>query len=448
MGSMSYITKNVIRAINKASKEHVYYSPAFSRVRLVSDEKCPTMGMSQNLVMTYNEKFVSEINQDDLSFLCLHEILHYLSRHHERYLKNKHAKDVSFGTHNVAMDLEINQFIDVCDWIKSNGMTLDKFGYPKGKSYEEYLEMLIADIENRINELKQMSNQQNNQQQQNQSGSSNDKNGQGDSNKSDFQKKKDKLLDSLISNEIAKHLPMIDISKAKADMSASKEITNVLNECERIKKEKGIGSAHSFSKEIRTVAKKSYPWKNILKTLLKSKSSAKCSGYDYNMYTKYNRRLSEASKGIIFSTKYTESQEFNLVLGVDVSGSMGDLTSEMYSYIKSIKDKMDDNTVMHITVAECDTEVGNVLEDFNTESRTINSCSGGGTNMDAIIRWVDDEVKTKKRVKPDLIIICTDNEVYWDTPDPEWKNKVVVLTNNVSNSCPYKQYDTIFEKSA
>ena len=79
MGSMSYITKNVIRAINKASKEHIYYSPAFSRVRLVSDEKCPTMGMSQNLVMTYNEKFVSEINQDDLSFLCLHEILHYLS---------------------------------------------------------------------------------------------------------------------------------------------------------------------------------------------------------------------------------------------------------------------------------------------------------------------------------------------------------------------------------
>ena len=110
--------------------------------------------------------------------------------------------------------------------------------------------------------------------------------------------------------------------------------------------------------------------------------------------------------------------------------------------------EMDDNTVMHITVAECDTEVGNVIEDFNTESRTINSCSGGGTNMDAIIRWVDDEVKTKKRVKPDLIIICTDNEVYWDTPDPEWKNKVVVLTNNVSNSCPYKQYDTIFEKSA
>ena len=346
-------------------------------------------------------------------------------------------------------------------------MTPEKFEYPRGKCYEYYLRMLLADKANRENELKKSGKLQEmmdkmqsalqnamsmpgsgDSDDQNQ-GKRNDSNNPGSNSdkptKDPRNMTKEEILDSLIMKDKLK-MAVINLNKASTSSKAKASVDRTNTECENKKNElsgKDIGSDSAFSNLIREVPKKKYSWKEVFRNVLRSKVTTKIQGCDCTTYEKYNRRMTGVSKDIIFGTKYSYRHTYDLVVGVDVSGSMGDLTTEMYSYIKSIKDHLDDDAELHVTIAECDTCVGNVLEDFDTTSRTVNSMQGGGTDMDAIVRWVDEEVSSKKRKSPDLIIIMTDNEVSWDKPNPKWKNKIIVMTNNLSTKCPYKQYDVL-----
>lgn len=466
---MDQVYKMILEASGKVSKKFPYYGPALSRCRYVLDNKhCPTLGMSQNMVIAYNEKFVKSLNADELQMILVHEILHYLSNHHARAkVQDENNPNIIGGheTHNVAMDIEINQYLtDECDYIKDDGMTPEKFGYPKGKTYEEYLRMLITDLEKRKDELsksgklQQMQNSIGQAIQDAMTGSSgssgspgsgstgNDQsNGSGNADPNDCKDptgcSKEEILDSIIAGDILKNTK-VQFSDADESSKATSKVKQVAGACDAAKQRAdGIGNSSSFSALVREVPKKKYPWKSVLKNVLRSRVESKCKGCDCKTYTEYNRRLSGVSKDIIFGTKYSEYKSYDLIIGVDVSGSMGDLTTQMYSYIKSIRDHLSDDAELHVTIAECDTEVGNVLEDFDTETKSVKSCSGGGTDMDAIVRWVDDQVSNKKRKSPDLIIIMTDNEVSWGDPNPKWKNKIIVMTDQPGTHCPYKQYD-------
>ena len=90
---MDELKKKFLTLCGKASKEYIYYAPALTRVRIEKDDdRCSTMSMSPCFVMRYNSEFIKSINDQNLTQLILHEILHYLSKHHQRYNQRIHAE--------------------------------------------------------------------------------------------------------------------------------------------------------------------------------------------------------------------------------------------------------------------------------------------------------------------------------------------------------------------
>lgn len=437
---MDELKKKFLTLCGKASKEYIYYAPALTRVRIEKDDdRCPTMSMSPCFVMRYNSEFVKSISDQNLTQLILHEILHYLSKHHQRYTQNPYKDKISFDAHNIAMDIEINQHLD-SDWITKNGMTYERFKYPKGKSYEEYIYLLYNDVEKRKEELKQQA--KNGKQQQN----GNDENGnQKESDKSSHNMSKEEIIDSLAKGEILKDFCRITMEggdgeltqKDLDNMGIDSSIDELQEMCKKASQDVGKGSGVELVREVKT---KKYKWDTVLRNIVTSKFSTSCFGFDYQTYQKFNKRLSPQSSEIIFPSKYAVSKKLNLVVGIDVSGSMGDLVNEMYARLKSLIETIGFES--SCTVLECDSCIQSVTESFDWSTNKIKSHGGGGTDMEQIPKWVKKEVDERKREEPDLIVIMTDNYVDWDNQGL-YPKKTVVLSDNISDTCPYKQYEVL-----
>ena len=138
---------------------------------------------------------------------------------------------------------------------------------------------------------------------------------------------------------------------------------------------------------------------------------------------------------IIYPARIDYVTELNLIVGMDVSGSMSGLTEKMYGVMKSITDT--DDLTVKITILECDTAVCRVIEDFNLCADEVESTDGGGTDMGAISVWIKEH-----HLDPDLIVIMTDNYTDWNPV--LFEDKTVVLTNHKTEECPYRQFEVVF----
>lgn len=440
------IRKKLLRASMKAANDYLWYSPAFISSRYVEDERVGTLGMDSQLKVHYSVDFIKERgldkNEADLEAILLHEIMHYMSNHHVRYLNNKYRTKLGFDAHNVAMDIEINQHINN-DHINKFGMTAEKFGYPKGKSYEAYIGLLYSDIQK---SMKKQS--QGGEQGKNNSGNGHGSglgNGKGNNKEIDPTNLSGQdIIDALARGEMLR-MSKIDMNGVNEgnQNEVQSQVDGLNSRC--MQRNSGVGDKHVGNELISKVPKKVYSWDKVFRGLIGSVNSKKQLGYDYGTYRKINRRMSAVSNSIIYPSRYEEKQVLNLIIGVDISGSMGNLTEAMYARIKSIMDKIDNDSIVRIL--ECDTEVSKVIENFDYTAATLKVGSGGGTDMDAIIRYTKEHVDKKEWKEPDAIVIMTDNYVDWDTDSTLYKSKVKVLTDNISDSCPYKQFEVILDQT-
>jgi predicted metal-dependent peptidase len=131
----------------KIGNDFPYYSPAITGVRIKQDNKTPTMSINCSLVITYNEEFINKLTEEELTAVVLHEILHYLNRHHERYMNSSLKDTLPFKIHNIAMDIEINELMDN---LPEGAFRAENFGFPERKSYEEYLLLLKEDMQSNV----------------------------------------------------------------------------------------------------------------------------------------------------------------------------------------------------------------------------------------------------------------------------------------------------------
>lgn len=112
----------------------------------------PTMCVTFNkctFYMFYNEKFVEELNFDELKAIIFHELMHVMLNHMQRYKKFSDA-GINPEILNIACDAAINQYLKN---LPSSCVYPASFGAPEGFTFEQYVEFIINKFYNNVKEI-------------------------------------------------------------------------------------------------------------------------------------------------------------------------------------------------------------------------------------------------------------------------------------------------------
>jgi len=377
----------VILAAKEVGEWFPYYYPAATKVRFRKDNKnTPTMRINCSLVITYNEAFINKLTDEELTAVVLHEILHYMNGHHARYMNNPLKETLPFNIHNMAMDIEINEFIRN---LPEDSCRAEIFNFPKRKSYEEYLLLL------------------NNKQGQNSGGT----------------------------DQAQGKMPVDDLILDGYSDDYQEVLNELKEECKESEKSRGTESG---SYDInRRIQKRKYRWEQVFQSILATKTTEVTAGFKYRTFEKANRRYVH-TPDIILPVFIDRKIKISLTIIMDISGSMGDITDKMYGVMKGMIDILD--MEIDITILEVDVGIENIIRGFDLKRDSIKSKEGGGTDMGAGLRYI-----YENKLEPDLIVVMTDSYTPWTDP-PILADKTVVLTNNPdSYDGPYPMYPVEFD---
>jgi predicted metal-dependent peptidase len=193
--------------------------------------------------------------------------------------------------------------------------------------------------------------------------------------------------------------------------------------------EKRVGAGgRNHSLELGDLLSPQVNWREVLREYVKSI----CSGKDASSWRKVNRRF--LSSDTYMPTLVSE-RVGHLAIGVDASGSIGDVLTKFLSEVKAIAEEL---MPERVDLIYWDGEVaGHEEYDSSTVASIVNStkpCGGGGTSPSCVSRYL----KTKG-IKPECIIMLTDGYVGndWGT---EWEAPVLwVIAGNPSAVAPNGQ---------
>lgn len=446
---MSPELTKVLKLALKMRKDFPYYGPVIERVRINETDEVGTAYVSPNLEIRFNPLFLKMcLETNTARGLLLHEMLHYLFKHVYREKHSIRRGICTHEAHNVAKDMEINQYIPR-EELPSSGVFVEEFvkrdgtPFPRGLSYEQYLELLLQNYEDDLDSDSQMSMDGAPGQGQ---GEPQQGNGNGKGSKGNSKSGKPSLKDWMKKKgmKLMMDQPEPEDNEGDSDSNNSQEMTenraidSLIAECEEAEKKSGkqAGDNTSLAQQLMKVNKRPYKWSDIFKAMVLKRVSAIKAGYEAISYQRVNKRMMAQGGSIMFPGHIAYEHKLKLVVGMDVSGSMRSLTKKMYEVMKSIFDYADYD--IDLTILECDTGISNVIENFKATTNNFQSACGGGTDMGAISVYVRDN-----KMDPDLIIIMTDNYTDWDPV--LFKEKTIVMTNNVSEHCPYKQYYVFFD---
>ena len=427
--------KVLLKVAKDLGDKYIYYSPALDHLRFEREDNIQTMGISAKLVLSYNFNFVKSLSHDEVRGVIMHEIMHFLSEHHKRELNSPFYKTVDHMIHNCAMDMEINCRLKKMDNLKlpKDGCFPDNFimpdgskkKFPDGLTYENYLKLIIKELQNFVQQNPQYVS----------------KDGKG---------MKIGMFDKQLSGKGGSGKPDGSLSK-EDDVKQGTEpgggtgytpdTDNLIDDLkdkgeEKVQKSRGTGS--NGSELIRNVEEKKYPWEKIVRNIVMKENGTIAQGYEFKTYKYYNKR----NVGEIINPVWkTREYEMNLIVIMDVSGSMYNIIEDMYKKLKFITHSVNGN--INTTIIETDTEVLNVIKNFDLKARTIRSTNGGGTDL----RCAWDYIANNK-MRPDLIICMSDGYTPWkDKKDANAlidKTVCILSENPDAYSCPYKWFPSEF----
>ena len=99
--------------------------------------------------MFYNEEFVANLEFEELKTILLHEFMHIMLNHMQRYKKFYDA-GISPDVLNIACDAAINQYLkNMPSWAIYPGT----FGGPEGYTFEQYTDFIINKFFNNVKKL-------------------------------------------------------------------------------------------------------------------------------------------------------------------------------------------------------------------------------------------------------------------------------------------------------
>ena len=356
------------QSLSKISKELMLREPYYGFLLIMLNKMwrkdLPTAGVSKNGInyqLAINEEFWTSLSEKHQMGLLKHELLHIAFGHL-----------VSFGSFrnkklaNVAMDMEINQYIDP-DYLPDGGIDIN--------NYEDLNLDKKAGCRYYYDKLQQLKDEK-------------DKNGTCGN------EEMDKLLDNVDSGDVPDHSTweeFDDLSEAEKKL-IEKQIQKVLSDAKEqtIKKRGNVPGEIEGVIIIEEIVKPKFDWRSYVRRF--SGTSTKV--FTKKIRRKENRRYDE-NPGLKIKMKQ------HMLLAIDTSGSVSD--TELTEFMNEIHHIY--KAGVDITIVQCDTSI-NSIEEYKGKNE-LNVKGRGGTEFDPVLDYYNANQK-----KYTSLVYFTDGECY------------------------------------
>ena len=374
------------QSLSKISKELMlkepYYGFFLIMLNKVWRKDLPTAGVSKhniNYQLAINEEFWTGLSDDHKMGLLKHELLHIAFGHLVSFSSFSNKKLA-----NVAMDMEINQYIEA-SWLPEGGINIDDYTdiqLDRKAGCRYYYDQLL-----RLQDEK-------------------DKNGtSGD-------QKMDNLLDNIASGDVPDHSTweeFEDMSEAEKKL-IEKQVQKILQDAKEqtIKKRGNVPGEIEGLIVLDEVVKAKFDWKGYLRRF---------TGTSTKIFTKKIRRKEnhryEDNPGLKIKMRQ------HMLLAIDTSGSVSnEELSEFMNEIHHIH-----KAGVDITIVQCDTSIRSIepykgKNDFKVHGR-------GGTEFDPVLDYYNANIG-----KYTSLVYFTDGECYTSVKP---KNRVLWVLSERSH---------------
>ena len=355
------------QSLSKIGKELMLKEPYYGFFlimlnKLWDSKRVPTAGVSKNGInyqLAINPEFWESLSDNHKLGLLKHELLHIAFGHLTTFFKFSDKKLA-----NVAMDMEINQYISK-DWLPEGGIDID--------NYQEHNLDRKAGCRYYYDKLKQL------QDKKNQNGTSGSQ-------------AMDELLDNIASGDIPDHSTweeFEDLSEAEQKL-IEKQLQKVLSDAKEqtIKKKGNIPGEIEGVIIIEEVVKPKFNWRGYIRRF----TGVSTKVFTKKIRRKENRRF-EANPGLKVKMRQ------HMLLAIDTSGSVSDnelkeFMSEIYHIYKCGVD---------ITVIQCDTRIRSIEPYKGKFEMAVQG--RGGTEFDPVLEYFNANLK-----KYTSLVYFTDGE--------------------------------------
>ena len=356
------------QSLSKISKELMLKEPYYGFFLIMLNKMwrkdLPTAGVSKNGInyqLAINEEFWTSLSEKHQMGLLKHELLHIAFGHL-----------VSFGSFrnkklaNVAMDMEINQYIDP-EYLPDGGIDIN--------NYEDLDLDRKAGCRYYYDKLQQLKDEK-------------DKDGTCGN------EEMDKLLDCIDNGDVPDHSTweeFDDLSEAEKKL-IEKQLQKVLSDAKEqtIKKRGNVPGEIEGVIIIEEIVRPKFDWRSYVRRF--SGTSTKV--FTKKIRRKENRRYDE-NPGLKIKMKQ------HMLLAIDTSGSVSD--TELTEFMNEIHHIY--KAGVDITIVQCDTSI-NSIEEYKGKNE-LNVKGRGGTEFDPVLDYYNANQK-----KYTSLVYFTDGECY------------------------------------
>jgi len=355
-------------SLSKIAKELMLIEPYYGFFLIMLNKTwrkdLPTAGVSKNGInyqLAINEEFWTSLSEEHQLGLLKHELLHIAFGHLTSFGSFSDKKLA-----NVAMDMEINQYIDT-DWLPKGGIMI-----------EDYEDLNLDEragcryYYKKLQELKQEK----------------DKNGTCGN------EPMDKLLDDIENGNVPDHgtwEEFDDLSEAEKKL-IDKQLQKVLSDAKEqtIKKRGNIPGEIEGVITIEEIVAPKFDWRGYMRRF----TGVSTKVFTKKIRRKENRKFPE-SPGLKLKMKQ------HMLLGIDTSGSVSD--SELQEFMSEINHIY--KAGVDVTIVQCDTDIRSI-ESYKGKFE-LNVIGRGGTEFDPVLNYYNDNQK-----KYTSLVYFTDGECY------------------------------------
>lgn len=356
------------QSLSKISKDLMlkepYYGFFLIMLNKVWRKDLPTAGVSKqniNYQLAINEEFWMGLSDDHKMGLLKHELLHIAFGHLVSFSSFSNKKLA-----NVAMDMEINQYIED-SWLPEGGIKLEDYAdlkLDKKAGCRYYYDQLL-----RLQDEK-------------------DKNG------TTGNTPMDNLLDNVASGDVPDHSTweeFDDMTDAEKKL-IEKQVQKILQDAKEqtVKKRGNVPGEIEGLIVIEEITKAKFDWRGYIRRF----TGVSTKVFTKKIRRKENRRY-EDNPGLKIKMRQ------HMLLAIDTSGSVSD--TELAEFMNEIHHIY--KAGVDITIVQCDTSIRSI-EPYRGKNE-INVLGRGGTEFDPVLDYYNANLK-----KYTSLVYFTDGECY------------------------------------
>ena len=359
------------QSLSKISKELMLKEPYYGFFlimlnKLWDSKRVPTAGVSKNGInyqLAINPEFWESLSEEHKYGLLKHELLHIAFGHLTTFFKFSDRKLA-----NVAMDMEINQYIDN-QYLPEGGINID--------DYEDLNLDRKAGCRYYYDKLKQLQDEKN-------------KNGTCGN------EPMDELLDNIESGNIPDHSTWEEfdnLSEAEKQL-IERQLQKVLADAQEqtIKKRGTVPREIEGLIIVEEIVKPKFNWRGYIRRF----TGVSTKVFTKKIRRKENRRFSD-NPGLKVKMRQ------HMLLAIDTSGSVSD--TELQEFMGEIFHIY--KCGVDITIVQCDTTIKSI-EPYKGKLE-MNVTGRGGTEFDPVLEYFNENQK-----KYTSLVYFTDGECYTD----------------------------------